>query len=189
MGRVHALALRVGTLINWNTDVRHKILEDYVSHVFQHNVHSTPSIRASTTGIEVQITVLRNLPSSDPSPSSIHPLLTDNALHLARAPIDRCPGRFNRRMYNINKQNKYFNDIFKDGVPETLIKQAKLSVPDSDPQHLLGIYSKYPVNVRVNIIQNPLLNAQCFSRYLAKMFTDINNKPDRFIPRLLPAKK
>lgn len=191
MGRVHALALRVGTLINWSADVHHKVLEDYVSHVFQHNIHSTPFIRASTTGIEVQVTVLRNVPSTDTAPASadVHPLLTDPKIHLAKAQLDRCPGRFNRRMYNVRKQEKYFQDIFHNGLPETLIKQAKLTTPESDPQHILGVYSKYPVNVRVNVIQNPLLNAQCFSRYLAKSFEDIANKPERFIAKLLPARK
>lgn len=58
MGRTNPIALRLKTLVNWSSNVRHQFLSKYIKHIFQQHLIAEPGIRASTTGIWINVTLL-----------------------------------------------------------------------------------------------------------------------------------
>jgi hypothetical protein len=67
--RINPLSLRLKTLTNWPSNVRHPFLTKYIQHIFQDYNIAQPSIRSSTNGIWINLTVLEN-PSK---PITSHP--------------------------------------------------------------------------------------------------------------------
>ena len=59
MGRTNANALRLKTLINWPSNVRHEFLSDYIKHIFQNHLINEPGIRSSLTDVTINLTILQ----------------------------------------------------------------------------------------------------------------------------------
>ncbi|KAJ1568002.1 hypothetical protein HK405_003969, partial [Cladochytrium tenue] len=74
-GRTNPIALRLRGLINWPSNVRHPLLAAYVEHLFQGLAIAPPAVRASTTGVWINVTVF--------TPPRVRAALAD--LHAAQA--------------------------------------------------------------------------------------------------------
>ncbi|KAI8823969.1 uncharacterized protein EV422DRAFT_576470 [Fimicolochytrium jonesii] len=162
MGRTNPLALRLRTTLNWPSSVRHPLLASYISHIFQTSLASTPAIRASTSGIWVNITILS--PQNQQQPP--HPLLTSPpaALDLRNSNPLAALGKIDRRVTKASRQHVYFRDVFRNKAKNPV--QALGG--SEDPLRALAVYRDTPVHVKVNVITNPLLNAQVCAAFIAR---------------------
>jgi hypothetical protein len=103
MGRANPISLRSRVFgNNWQSNVRHSFLSSYVKHIFQDALLSPPSIRASTTGIWVSLTMF-----APPTTFETHPLLNTKS---GRPSLDfkhthkftpEIMGRYERRVANL----------------------------------------------------------------------------------------
>ncbi|KAJ3018794.1 hypothetical protein HKX48_002611, partial [Thoreauomyces humboldtii] len=158
MGRTNPIALRLRGLVNWPGNVRHQLLSDYVKHIFQHTITSEPHVRASTTGIWVNVSVLKS------DSLAHHPkLTTDPTIDFRNVRPLQALGRVDRRVDKLASQHLYFRDIFKGKTKNPL--QA-LGAKD-DPLPALHIHRDTPIHLKVNVISNPLLDAQVCAHYIA----------------------
>ncbi|KAJ3044305.1 hypothetical protein HDV00_002625 [Rhizophlyctis rosea] len=177
--RTHPLSLRLRMLINWPSNVRHPFLAKYIKHIFQQHLIGEPGIRASTTGIWVNVTVLDQLGNQ---PVKNHPRVQEPVLNLRDYKLSDALGRFEKRGKTLaTASNLYYRDVFRD-VPYKSLAEA-LAAPDpvtGKPQGGAGtgtlaalhIYKDVPVHLKVNIIKNPLLNAQVLADYIAKTMSE-----------------
>ncbi|TPX64842.1 hypothetical protein SpCBS45565_g05612 [Spizellomyces sp. 'palustris'] len=169
MGRTNPLALRLRGVVNWPGNVRHQLLADYVKHIFQHNVISEPHIRASTSGIWINLTVLEQT-KSDHQPTS-HPRVQNPTIDFRNVRPLEALGRLERRVDKLAKGNHYFKDIFKGNATTPLEALGA----EQDPLASLQIYRDSPIHLKVNVVKNPLLDAQVCAHYVAKHLA--NNRP------------
>ncbi|KAI8589404.1 hypothetical protein BDZ88DRAFT_396021 [Geranomyces variabilis] len=158
MGRTNPLALRLRGLVNWPGNVRHQLLSNYVKHLFQHTAVSEPHVRASTVGIWINVSVL-----SHPSLKS-HPTIADPVLDFRNSKPLQALGRVDRRVDKLAKTHFYYRDLFK-GLGKNPVEA--LGGKD-DPLTALAIYRDTPINLRVNVVSNPLLDAQVCANYIVK---------------------
>ena len=100
--RTHPLSLRLRTLLNWPSSVRHPFLSSYIRHIFQHYLIGTPGIRSSTNGIWVNLTILDIDASTDshstpPPPVKHHPK-ANKVLEFRNVDLSQVMGRFERKV-------------------------------------------------------------------------------------------
>jgi hypothetical protein len=65
----------------------------------------------------------------------------------------------------------YYKQIFKGVQWRSFIEASKVD-GQVDANTALQIYRDAPVHLRVNIISNPLLNANVFAKYVAKRMSE-----------------
>lgn len=73
--RTNPIGIRVGSMLSWPATTHHPMLERYVSHIFQHLLVSKPCIRASTTEIWINVTLLDTQLEAAKHPRVIKPIL------------------------------------------------------------------------------------------------------------------
>jgi hypothetical protein len=199
MGRTPALALRLKGLVNWPSNVRHPMLSQYVKHIFQNHIVSEPGIRASTTGIWINVTVLEApmhpLGLKNSVPLDQHPKVKSPVLDFRTVKLENCLGHLETRIKHLlSGFEKEVTD--KDGNTETIKKDGHFyykalakgapSHPlaaknfEQDPMQALQIYRNTPVHLKLNIIKNPLFDAQVLAEYVARGLT----ANERALPRI-----
>ncbi|KAJ3129504.1 hypothetical protein HK100_008583 [Physocladia obscura] len=185
MGRTNPLGLRVSRLINWRSSVRQPFLTDYVRHVFQQSLVGTPGIRASTTGLWVNITILQ----SDTTNPNKHPLLTQENPALsgfASVKISEVLGRDELRIGQLANKLPFHTNLWKNVHKETVSvsktlagantpesKEVEISSPliarahAEGPLAALKIFRDTPIHLQINLIRNPILDAEIMAQYVA----------------------
>jgi hypothetical protein len=71
-------------------------------------------------------------------------------------------GKTEKRMRAFTHHDIYHSKTFKGVSLRTFADTQKT------PNEALHIYRQVPINLRVNVITNPLLNAQILAKYVAK---------------------
>ena len=175
--RTNALSLRVHKLTHWPSNVRHQFLTNYVKHIFQHQLVGEPGIRASTTGIWINVTLFNQNQPGLPSVNE-HPRVSDPVLNLRDYKIDETQlGRWDAKMSTKAQYHYFYKNAFAD-VPIKSLVQA-MNQPDpvtgkpkggaaTTTLAALQIYKDMPIHLKINIIKNPLMNAQVCADYVAK---------------------
>ncbi len=176
MGRTPSIALRLRGLVNWPGNVRHPFLANYVKHIFQHYEIAEPAIRASTTGIWINVTVLQH--NGTPNAAD-HPKVQNQILDFHNIDLENALGHVENRIKlytqgGIARQgtdrekpvdgHRYFKKI-STGTPGHLLAANDMQ---ADPLAALQLYKNVPIHLRVNVINNPLLDAQCLAHFIAK---------------------
>ncbi len=162
MGRTPAIALRLKELVNWPSNVRHPFLSQYVKHIFQDYTINEPQIRSSTGGIWINVTMLEG---------KNHPKI-GNVLDFSNTKPEEALGRLEKRIRSAFAKN------FKNmNLPNSLLEARKAN---ENPLEALDIYRTTPIHMRVNIVKNPLMDAQLCANFVAKTL----QKDEKMLPRL-----
>ncbi|KAI8812330.1 hypothetical protein BJ742DRAFT_54295 [Cladochytrium replicatum] len=237
MGRTHPVALRLRTLVNWPSNVRHAFISSYVKHIFQQNMVGVPGIRASTMGIWVNVTVFSAGPFSHPKvptlpaeaarasqfskeiedeggaaevteaassktaapsassvsvpePEGHRPKLSSSPAYIEFRNVDltQALGRFETRVRNLSlkegkvdyylgpnpeastKPHPYYYPLLSSISAPSVMSAAAFG-PNPSPEktlEALQIFKDVPIHLRVNVISNPILNAEVFAQFVAK---------------------
>ncbi|KAI8608882.1 hypothetical protein BC830DRAFT_1153441 [Chytriomyces sp. MP71] len=176
--RTNPLSLRVRGLLNWGSSVRHPLLSAYVRHVFQGHSVSVLGIRASTSGLFVNATVLGD------ASLSAHPKLSDPSLRFDSVKVVDALGRGERRIAEFGgseSKNEYHKMLWdQSGVRRTQLVKERTQAAYQGSSPLLAraqedgvldalhIYRNYPIHLQINVIKNPILNADVLAQYVAK---------------------
>ncbi|KAI8894558.1 hypothetical protein BC833DRAFT_530464 [Globomyces pollinis-pini] len=157
--RSNPLAVRIKGLLNWPSNVSHPFLADYVKHMFQSTLVAAPHIRASTSGIWINVTLLK----SDDILS--HPKLSplNQKLDFTKSDLKSVPGRLEKRTRMLAKHQD-FKPMFKQIDSKTLIAACLQNGANNEA---LQIYRNTDIYLKINMISNPLLNADIMSQYIA----------------------
>lgn len=157
--RTNPLGLRVGHLINWHSDISHPFLSKYLKHIFQHYVTNTPAIRASTSGIWVNLTILKD--KQDPND---HPRVKNPVLDFRSCDVQKALGYYEKRTRSLAGSHYYYKTIFKNVEYKNLMEMFKpheaLQLPDA------------PVHLKINVIENPLYNADICAQQVASQLKE-----------------
>ena len=156
--RTNPLSLRVGQLINWPSNVSHPFLSQYLRHVFQGSLIAEPGIRSSLSHIWINVTVL--------GPVAGHPLVKRPLLELDHLKLSDSHGRLEHRLRNLTTGHHYFKHIFPHS--KSLLEERSLR----SAREGLGIFSSLPIHLHINVISNPLLNADILAQYTAKQLQE-----------------
>jgi hypothetical protein len=161
MGRTNPLALRVGKLISWPSNVSHPLLSEYVRHVFQGFLVSEPGIRSSLSETWVNVTVF-----GDPIRMNQHPLFKDPILRWNRNDLEpeKALGRLEQRLLGLAESHPQIKKMFKDIPKKSLVH---LSTSMHGISGTLGMFKDRPIHIKINFIQNPLLDAEILAQYVA----------------------
>ncbi|KAJ3217461.1 hypothetical protein HDU67_007931 [Dinochytrium kinnereticum] len=193
MVRSNPIALRLRGLLNWPSNVRHPVLSAYIKHIFQDFIVAEPGIRSSTTGLWANVTLF-----GDETKILKHPRLKNPTLDFSNSKIDKALGRAELRIANLSASDKnaFLNSLFKD-LPKTSVTRTKgigatltsdKIMATSPTVHrateegvldALRIYRNTPVHLQINVINNPILNADVMAQYIAKQLA--LNRP---LPRI-----
>ncbi|KAJ3099784.1 hypothetical protein HDU97_002762 [Phlyctochytrium planicorne] len=189
MVRSNPLSLRLRGLINWPSNVRHPVLSQYIKHIFQDFIVAEPGIRSSTTGLWVNVTLFGPRDLLDK-----HPKLKNPVLDFSKSKLDKALGRAELRIANISASDKnvFLNSLFKD-VPKTKLTRFKgteaeefegisptvLRAQREGVLNALRIYRDTPIHMQINVINNPILNADVMAQYIAKQLA-----LNRTLPRI-----
>ncbi|TPX37177.1 hypothetical protein SmJEL517_g00796 [Synchytrium microbalum] len=162
--RTNPLGLRLRTLLNWPSSVRHPFLSAYIRHIFQSYLVAEPGIRSSTSGIWVNVTLLDptgNLPA--------HPK-ANRMLQFKNVDLSTVLGRFERKIWGVRQFHPYYSKIVPEANVHHLSPQLPVEASSTIPPTLqaLQIYRDTPIHLRMNVITNPLLNAEILAQYVAK---------------------
>ncbi|EGF83207.1 hypothetical protein BATDEDRAFT_84752 [Batrachochytrium dendrobatidis JAM81] len=118
--RINPIALRLKGQMNWPSNVHHPMLTDYIKHIFQKSMCGQPAIRASTTGIWVNVTVLA---TESHNPLLHNPLLRGNpVLQFGGAQLEEAKGRLETRTFNRTTQHSYYKPLFAKIDTRSLIQ-------------------------------------------------------------------
>jgi hypothetical protein len=154
--RSNPLSLRLKGLTNWPSNVQHPFLQQYCKHLFQHSLVATPHIRASTNQIWINLTIL--------NPDSSHPKLKNQTLDFRGANLLDAVGDLEKRIRTLTHNHPYYRSMFKGIQPKSLLEAGILSgVNDA-----LQLYRDTPISLKINVISNPLLNAEIMAQDVAK---------------------
>ncbi|KXS19981.1 hypothetical protein M427DRAFT_142864 [Gonapodya prolifera JEL478] len=136
MGRINPISLRVKHLINWPSSVIHPAITSYLGHIFQDYFTATPHIRASQSGIYVNLTVLQT--SRDP-PVERHPKWDNPKLDFTVMDMRGTEGLMERRAYQARAGHFYYRIVAKNKV-----KSAFQKALDADGRQLdaAGIFRR-----------------------------------------------
>jgi hypothetical protein len=170
MGRTPAIALRLKGLVNWPSNVRHPFLIQYVKHIFQDYTISEPQIRSSTGGIWINVTMLEG---AEPHPKA------GKFLDFSNTKPEDAPGRLEKRIRSAFNNISYFKTMKQD-FPSSLLEARKAN---ENPMAALDIHRTTPIHLRVNVVKNPLMDAQLCANFVAKTL----RKDERIMPRLFKA--
>ena len=157
MGRTNPLSLRVGGLINWPSTISHPFLVNYIRHIFQESLIGEPGIRSSPKELYVNLTILGDSITS-------HPKFRDPFLSFKDVDLNSSLSRLESRLQKLTVGHYYFKDLFKD-IPKTLIEANQLKYGN---QGALQLFTDKPVHLRINVIKNPLLNAEVCADWVAR---------------------
>lgn len=189
MGRTNGLALRLKGLLNWPSNIRHQFLSKYIKHVFQQHIVAEPGIRASTTGIWVNVTLLEQK-GGEAIEAKQNQLIMDPVLDLKEYSIwgkekaseeeagyDFMYGRNELRVRNllhggrarptestIAKPHFFYGRLSKNAP----LNQMEALGLREDFARALQIYKDTPIHLRINVIKNPLLNADVLAQFVAQ---------------------
>ncbi|KAJ3396390.1 hypothetical protein HDU92_003232 [Lobulomyces angularis] len=190
MGRTNPVSNRLKNLINWPGDVRHPFISKYIKHIFQHYIVGEPGIRSSTTGIWVNVTVLQ----LEGMNASNHPKVKKPVLDFSRHRFEesifgRNELRTKNLLHGVPKVTASGRTMYKTddkGNPTKEVDRrmhhyyGRLTELKTPPANLLealggkeklvealGIYRDKPINLKVNVISNPILNANILAKYVA----------------------
>jgi hypothetical protein len=132
---------------------------------------SEPGLRATASGeITVNVTVF-----GGGAPG--HPRILNPALDFSSLSLPKALGRMETRIENLTSQHRYFKDVFASSggagslAQETERRFGTLGAIGIFPQQfsLASTSGKQPiVNLKVNVIQNPFLNADIMAQYIAR---------------------
>ncbi|KAJ3406798.1 hypothetical protein HDV05_005825 [Chytridiales sp. JEL 0842] len=198
VGRTNPISLRLRGLLNWPSNVRHPFLSNYIKHIFQQHIVAEPGIRASTTGIWINVTVFGNVDGK----LLEHPKIKDPVLEFGRVKIERALGKAERRIAEISgpsSKNVYLKNLF-EGLPTTPVPKRPIgeaALQPKDPNatvetydavspllnraksdgtlEALQIYRNTPIHLQINIIKNPMLNADVMAQYIASQLKSGKN--------------
>lgn len=161
MGRTNPLALRVGRLISWPSNVSHPLLSEYIRHVFQGFLVSEPGIRSSLSETWVNVTVF-----GDPQRMSQHPLFKDPILRWNKSELEpeKALGKLEQRLLGLTETHPHIKNMFKDMPKKSLVH---LSTSMHGISGALGMFKDRPIRLKINFIQNPLLDAEILAQYVA----------------------
>ncbi|KAI8917465.1 hypothetical protein BC831DRAFT_484685 [Entophlyctis helioformis] len=160
--RMNPVALRLKGMMNWPSNVSHPFLQQYLKHVFQQSICGTPGIRSSTTGVWANVTLLA---TAGYDPMS-HPLVSQSpSLDFRAAKVEDALGRLETRTRNRTTRHTFYKSLFLDVQPKSLA--AALGGND-EPLKALQIYRDTPIVLKINIIRNPLLNAEIMAEHVAR---------------------
>lgn len=267
--RTPALSRRILGLVNWPSTVRHTFLSQYIKHVFQSHVICEPGIRASTSGIWINVTVLSqqfhpihgsaskpkllreaktvesdNVEAKDTedkiasdgkapaievdgvsavisevgadtkplsdlaqhTESSVldakikptlreiyslngHPLVRRPVLNFGNVQLENALGSIDsrikimmdgtdpeRKKKELREGHFYFKPL-SEGSPKSLLEANECV---DNPLNALQIYSNKPIHLRINIVDNPVVDAQILSEYIARSLKE----NDRALPKI-----
>lgn len=239
--RTPALSRRILSLVNWPSTVRHTFLSQYIKHVFQSHIICEPGIRASTSGIWINVTVLSpqfhpihgstpknkvykttavvnssedtietkpdvilsetgEMPIAEPIVRtkivhgeeyslSGHPLFQKPILNFHNVQLVNALGPIDarirlmmdgtdpeRKKKDLREGHFYFKPL-SEGSAKSLM-EAKDCV--EDPLKALQIYSDKPIHLRINVVENPLMNAQILADFIARSLKE----NDRALPKI-----
>jgi hypothetical protein len=120
-----------------------------------------PGIRASLTGIWINVTVM------PPIKASHHPLLTQTnpSLSFSSLRLKSALGRLEKRSRILSTKDKVYQKMFASFPHKHLLAATGM---DNDPYKALQIHRNLPIYVYVNVIKNPLLNAEITAQYVVK---------------------
>ncbi|KAI9327001.1 hypothetical protein BDR26DRAFT_924123 [Obelidium mucronatum] len=178
MGRSNPLALRLRGLINWPSNVRHPLLASYVRHIFQEHLVGEPGIRASTTGLWVNVTIF----AENYDRLLEHPKLQNGALSFSSVNIASALGRSEQRITEITAEGSkvpFQQALFKNVQPRVELTKERTQAKYTGTSPLvaraeqdgvleaLKIYRDTPIHLQVNVIRNPILNAEILAQYVA----------------------
>lgn len=195
MGRTNSIALRLKGMINWPGTVRHPFLSSYVKHIFQHYVTNEPGIQSSISGITINVSILQEIDGPDASshPKVLNPVIdlskhsysndilgrsekrVQNLLHFTEHKYRNLPlGVKNSLKVRKNNGHHYYARLAgyqpgtenKDPPPLNMLDALDAKVDLAKALHVHHENKKIALNV--NIITNPLMDAQILSRWIAK---------------------
>lgn len=158
--RTNPLAVRIKSLMNWPSDVSHPFLQQYIKHIFQHSLVATPHIRSSTTGLWVNVTLMQQ----GSKPIESHPKFKNPVLDFRGADLTKALGRMEFRTQGLTKSHFYYRDLFKDVDKKTL---TAFGLSNANVNEALQIYRDTAINLKINVINNPLLNAEIMAQDIA----------------------
>nr|KAJ3398314.1 hypothetical protein HK105_005198 [Polyrhizophydium stewartii] len=159
--RMNPLALRLKNQLSWPSNVYHPMLKDYIRHVFQHSITGTPGIRASTTGVWVNVTLF----AADGKHPLDHPLVKEPTLDFKSAEVLQAPGRLEKRTAGRAARHSTYKPVFAQISPKSI---AEALGGATNANQALHIHHNKPINLKINIISNPLLNAEVLAQYVAR---------------------
>lgn len=159
--RTNPLALRVGKLISWPSNVSHPLLSEYIRHVFQGFLVSEPGIRSSLSETWVNVTVF-----GDPKKISEHPLVLDPILKWNKNELEpeKALGRMEQRLLGLTNSHPHISKLFEKVPIKSLVH---LSASMQGVSGALGMFKDRPIHLKINFIQNPLLDAEILAQYVA----------------------
>lgn len=159
--RTNPFALRVGKLISWPSNVSHPLLSEYIRHVFQGFLVSEPGIRSSLTETWVNVTVF-----GDPQKISQHPLVCNPKLNWNKNNLqpENALGKMEQRLLGLTMSHPHISKLFKDVPKKSLVH---LSTSINGISGALGMFKDRPIHLKINFIQNPLLDAEILAQYVA----------------------
>ena len=161
--RANPLALRLKSVMNWPSNVSHPLLQQYVRHIFQHSLVATPQIRASTSQIWINVTLFE---IDSNNPLKLHPKVKQPVLDFHLNPqlnLKKASSRMEQRMKSLTNSHPFYKPIFKR-IPYKDLVEASLV---SGTSEALQIYKRIPIKLKINIIKNPLLNAEIMAKHCA----------------------
>ncbi|KAI9349298.1 hypothetical protein DFJ73DRAFT_625555 [Zopfochytrium polystomum] len=188
-GRTNPIALRLRGLLNWPSNVRHPVLAAYVQHIFQNHIVATPGIRASTTGIWI-----------NSIPPALHPKIAHPVLDFTSVRVRDALGRNEARIAEMSSgfgKNEYLGPLLRstgapvvenvprrrnfgaESEPFEAVSPLLVAEARGGPWEALRIYRETPIHLQINVIMNPVLNAEVMAKYIAKELA--LNKP---LPRI-----
>jgi hypothetical protein len=168
--RTNPLSLRVGGLLNWPTNTPSPFLSSYIKHIFQDYFIAEPGIRSSTKGIWVNVTLFGNKEKVQNHPKVLSP-----TLNFQNAQLQEALGRLETRVNNLTQGHYYFKNIFDSVDAKSLVEARQKEFGNLGA---LGIFNdNQPIHLKVNVISNPLLNAQILADYTAKSMKDGKSLP------------
>ena len=149
--------------MNWPSNVSHPFLQQYVSHIFQHALVGTPGIRASTSQIWINVTLFQ---ISSQNSIRDHPKVKNPVLDFHLNPklnLKKSLGRLETRTRSLTSSHPFYKPIFKQ-IPYKDLVEAGL---EGGNEAALQIYKNIPIKLKINIISNPLLNAEIMAKHVA----------------------
>ncbi|KAJ3069956.1 hypothetical protein HDU98_006972 [Podochytrium sp. JEL0797] len=181
MGRTNPLALRLRGLVNWPSNVRHPLLSSYIKHIFQDALVAEPGIRASTTGLWVNVTVYSDSHTQLMQHPKISGSVSDRAVNFSSVKVLEALGRGEKRISELSgsaSKNEYHKSLFASVPATKMIKERTASEYTGTSPLLaraekegvleaLQVYRNVPIHLQVNVIRNPILNAEILAQYVA----------------------
>ena len=136
---------------------------------------------SSPPQVEIEPVVYKDIPAE------MHPKITDPVLRFQSVKLSEAYGLVESRIKNLfstapegQKDPSYFYQIAKN-APSSMLEMNNQA---ESPMEALQIYRDVPIHLKVNIITNPMLNADILAQYIARNM-DRNLQPAAIYRSLL----